>query len=178
MSHKANIPLCSPEIKAPLVFSEVYELYSKKMYRFAVSYTGDADIAMDLVQDVFTSIWERRETLSIKGPIENYLIRAIKLKIFQAIRDQEVRQRHQEGYLGEGTNTTIDDVLFEELWQNHHKIVYELSPKKQEIYKLSFEEGLNNKEISGRLSVSEKTVEYHIGHIVRLLKRHLLMLSF
>jgi len=162
-------------LEDPAVFEELYALYSKKIYRFAVSYSGDTELARDIVQDVFTSVWERRKQLVIEGPVEHYLIRAAKLKIFQAIRSQEVRQRHQDNLAKPlSENTTSDDVLFDELQENHAKRVHTLSLRKQEIYKLSLEDGLSNKEISGRLAISEKTVEYHISNTVRFLKKFLL----
>ncbi len=162
------------DLKDPEVFGELYALYSRKMYRFAVSFCGDRELAGDIVQDVFASLWERRDRLVIEGPAEHYFIRAVKLKVFQALRAQEVRRRHQDSLaVSLFENSTSDDVYFRALQEDHSRRVQALPPRRQEIFRMSLEDGLSNKEISGRLSISEKTVEYHITHTVRFLKKFL-----
>jgi len=53
------------------------------------------------------------------------------------------------------------------------KIITELPKRSQEIFVLSRKNGLSHKEISEKLGISTKTIEYHITQSTKLLKEKL-----
>ena len=57
------------------------------------------------------------------------------------------------------------------------KMVKELPPRQQEVFNLSRNAHLTYKEISIRLNISEKTVEYHMGLALKYLRKNLYLLS-
>ena len=60
---------------------------------------------------------------------------------------------------------------FEEIKTRIDQIVVKLPKKRQQIFILSRTNGLSNKEISDQLNISEKTVEDHITHAIKQIKR-------
>jgi len=50
------------------------------------------------------------------------------------------------------------------------QIIAGLPQKRQQVFVLSRNEGLTNKEIAHQLNISEKTVEDHITHAIRHIK--------
>ena len=62
-------------------FEAVYNLYWKKLYSICYKSIEDPDIAKDLVQDIFISLWERQEELIINDSLERYLVKAAKFKV-------------------------------------------------------------------------------------------------
>jgi len=53
-----------------------------------------------------------------------------------------------------------------------------MSPKRKEIYMLSREQGLSNKEIANKLNISRSTVENHINKVLNTLRENLKYSSY
>ena len=70
-----------------------------------------------MVQDIFRSLWERRQELEIQN-IEHYLIRSAKFKTFEFVRNKVNRQKHNEFQSMDcrtSSNCTEEQVLFNNL---------------------------------------------------------------
>lgn len=65
-------------------------------------------------------------------------------------------------YLQKNRQNVEDEIIYNDLMDLLNRTIEELPPKRQEIFKLSRFQGLPYKEISQRLSISEKTIETHI----------------
>lgn len=152
---------------------ELYRLYSQKMYRLAYRYLSDTYLASETVQRIFVSLWERREELEIQGPAENYLIRAVKLSVFKQLQKEVYETSLDQTVEIPEQGSALDDLIYQEVFQKVNKLIDELSPKGKEIFIMSREKGMKNKEIATTLNVSEKTVEYHISSSLKFLREGL-----
>ena len=63
-----------------------------------------------------------------------------------------------------------------ELGEYIEQLLAELSPRQQEIFRLSRKEGCTNREIAEKLAISEKTVEKNITITLRFLKENIRLL--
>ena len=118
-----------------------------------------------MVQDIFYSIWERKDTLKLEGSWENFLYRSAKFKYYNHYRDIKTRERKLEEYSlqqEKKENTTEDAVIFRQISEQVEQLVERLPGKRREVYKLSRQQGLTNKEIAKHLLISEKTVKNHL----------------
>ncbi|MCL7986845.1 RNA polymerase sigma-70 factor [Sphingobacterium sp. lm-10] len=151
-------------------FEQLFERYWKRLYAFAVKMTSDEEDAKEIVQEIFKSLWERRENLNIQD-VERYLLRSVKLKTMEYIRNKTTKQRHHDIIL---STTRVDyedqQVLVKELNHKVHSLVESLPKQCKNVFKMSREEGLTNKEISRLLLISERAVEYHISKALSTLK--------
>lgn len=157
-------------------FEVAYRQYAKKLCRIAYNQIRDEVIVEGIVHNVFISLWERRETLSIKGPIENYLIRAVKLAVLDYIRTQINHRKHLLCSLaghGEMRNFTEEELNFNELTERVDHLVDKLPCQCRKVYRLSREKGKNTKQIASKLLIAEKTVEAHLTKALKFLRVHL-----
>lgn len=156
-------------------FRNLYQNYWKKVFGVCYHLLQDTELAKELAQDIFESLWKRRNNLSINGSAEAYLLKAAKLEVFEYIRNQHIRQKHLHLYT-EGApkadNCTLEDVFYGELSSRVDELLHHLSPKRQEIYRLNFR-GASHREIASTFQVSEKTVEYHLHKAKSFLRRQL-----
>ncbi|EDM36952.1 RNA polymerase sigma factor (possible RNA polymerase sigma-24 factor) [Pedobacter sp. BAL39] len=157
-------------------FEHAYRTCWKDVYGIIFHYTRDEEIAEEVSQDIFASLWERRKNIEIRTSIERYLYRAAKLESFEYLRTSSSHRTHLQSALSnaiEGKNYTEEQILFNELNANISSLVSQLSSRCREVYLLSQEHGMNNKTISAKLLISEKTVEYHLYRAINFLRDNL-----
>lgn len=153
-------------------FEDAYHRYWEKVYAVCYNNIRDVEIAKEMVQDIFKSLWERRAELELDN-VERYLVRSAKLKAFEFIRNKTTRQKIDEfNYQGcvNSSNCTEEQVLFNDLKENVNLLVDTLPCQCKRVYKMSREDGLSNREIAEKLTISERAVEYHITRAMRTLK--------
>ncbi|MEM9681496.1 MAG: RNA polymerase sigma-70 factor [Bacteroidota bacterium] len=158
-------------------FEKVYNQYWRLIYRLCQQYTDDAENAKELVQEIFESLWKNRHKVNIDRSLENYLVKAAKLKAFQFIRNKvSRREKMQEEafHLEKASNDTEHLVNLNALTEQVAAIVSRLPEQAKKVYLMSREQGLNNKEIATQLSISPKTVENHLTKSLNYLRQNLL----
>jgi len=72
-------------------YQQLFERFYRKLVVFAMKYIGDLEVARDLVQDLFLSIYESRRSISIQTSLKSYLYSAVKNRCLNHIRHQAVR---------------------------------------------------------------------------------------
>ncbi|MEM0940770.1 MAG: RNA polymerase sigma-70 factor [Bacteroidota bacterium] len=157
-------------------FEQIYRANVSKLIDQAYYRVKDQETAKSIVQQVFCSLWERRNLLTVEGPIEHYLAKAVKLAVMDSIRIEVNRRKHQQQVFLWYQNTdfsTENQLHYKELLQKVDHLVNQLPPKRQQVYRLSRNEYLNNREIASSLQVSEKTVEKHLTQALKFLKNKL-----
>lgn len=157
-------------------FAHIYRSCWKNVFGIIFHYTRDGEIAEEICQDLFASLWERREKIVVKATIQQYLNRAAKLEAFEYLRTSSSHKEHINCILQHrccSRNCTEEHVLFNELNGNLNLLVKELPCRCREVYRLSQEQGMTNKAIAAVLAISEKTVEYHLYKAISFLRSNL-----
>jgi RNA polymerase sigma-70 factor (family 1) len=158
------------------VIDEIFALYHIKIFRFSVSYLKNEDDAYDIVQEVFIKIWEARFSLKSDTNFDAFIFTIAKNAVMSLFRKRLSEQKYLD-YLSESVvSNALDteeqtDYVF--LRQKYEQLVETLPVKRKEIFLLSREKGLSNKEIALKQGVSEKTVEDHITKALAYLKKQL-----
>ncbi len=158
-------------------FEQVFRKYAPRLEAFARKYTSDAGEAEDMVQNAFLKLWERKEWLEnislssflfllTKNNCLNYLKhRQITDQVEQRIPDMGIVEQL---YTIDFVSDPSSQLQQKELSATIDRIMDELPPKCQEVFRLSRLHGLKNREIASKLNITEKVVE---KHITRALKR-------
>lgn len=146
-------------------FEELYKEYWQRLYDFALAKTHDKDVAEEIVQDLFVTIWEKRKKLRVSN-LQSYL--------FVSIRNKVITYYKQKIFadLDTATNTIAPDypLFLEELEASLQGAMRQLPEKTRDIFLLNRFEGKSAHEISEKLRIPERTVEYHITQALRQLK--------
>ena len=162
-------------------FKEIYNLYWEKVFSVCYSNLGESEAAKGMVQEIFKSLWERKEELEINQSVERYLVRSAKFKVFEYIRNKKIREQHLENIVANQTtslNYTENEVMVSSLSERITNLIENLPSQCRRVFKMSREQGLSNKEIASDLLISERAVEYHISKAVTSLKSHLTEYSY
>jgi RNA polymerase sigma factor (sigma-70 family) len=153
-------------------FDTLFDRYWQRMFQSARARLNDSDTAKDIVQEIFISIWQRRATLEVTGPFENYLQSAVRFSVISHYRSAKVTQVQLEGALErmnvlENSIESLTDYL--ELEQTL-QITVELMPEMlKRVYELR-SENLSVKAIAGELGLADQTVKNYISEVSRRLR--------
>lgn len=150
-------------------FKTIYNKFWQKLFTLAVYKTGDREDAEEIIQDIFISIWNRRQELNIDF-LEAYLTKAVNLKLIDRLR-KKIKAHTKIDIETISISTEIIDYLtVEDFSMQVEASLNKLSAKTQEVYDLSRNQGKSQKEIAEYLNLTEKAVEYHITKALKQLK--------
>lgn len=155
-------------------FDLLYSKYWHPLFSFANKLLRSYDDAQDIVQNVFVSVWERRNTLTIQQSFESYLFQAVRFqtlkKLESLLGSPEQIDRVQENLLPV-FNDILNRLQEQDLFKQLQKEIASLSPRTQEIFLLSRQYKLSIVEIARKLGISEQTVKNQL-HIALKALRH------
>jgi RNA polymerase sigma-70 factor (family 1) len=157
-----------------LAFNTLYKEYSVRLYRFAFGYLKQEEEAEELVQEVFTIIWERRSELKANLSFRSFLFTISFNLIRKYFRTKAHLKEFFESHSFEDADSgTSEEVSYQSLLQHLNKLVDQLPDRRREIFMKSRFEGLSIQEIAALYNISHKTVENQLSEALRFLRTSL-----
>ncbi|MBW8683207.1 sigma-70 family RNA polymerase sigma factor [Chitinophaga rhizophila] len=156
------------------VFREIYTVYSEELYLLAYRWVKEQDLARDIVQGLFTYLWEKGPEIQITGNLRHYLYRAVTNR---SINELKRRARHvsEEALQWQADTGTLHEITDHLLLQKEIlRLSQELAPRCREIFLLSRFDGLEPSEIAARLDIAINTVYFQLAVALKHLRTHLL----
>ena len=157
-------------------FEEIYYCYSNKLYYFGLGLLKDPDEATEMVQEVFVTLWEKRERIDAELNFENYLLTMAYNSIRKFFRKRSIRQKALNNLITEGleiADSTEDLVIYNDFSSLAEHSIEKMPPKRKLVYKLSRQEGMSAKEISAKLGISKRTVEGHVAQALHFRRKEM-----
>ena len=159
-----------------VAFNALFRKYSKSLYAFALGITKEMYIAEEITQMVFMKVWEKRAKIDEHFSFKSFLFSVTYNETISWLRkekSEKLKIDHigsQKSYISDETNYTIE---FNSINELANEIIESMPEKRQQIFKLSREQGLSNKEIANQLTISVKTVENQMTAALKTLKAKL-----
>ncbi len=154
-------------------FDKVYYKYSRKLFVFSLKFLKDRQEVEDMIQKVFTVVWERREHLDEEKSIEGYLFKIIRNEIYDQLKLRIIRE-HYCNLILNSPEPDLDDLEKKRMIERIFELVDHLPERRAKIFRMSKEDGLTYKEIAERLNISENTVDTQIRHSLNYLRKEML----
>ena len=157
-----------------LAFNTLYKEYSGRLYRFAFGYLKSEAETEELVQEVFTIIWEKRAELKVELSFKSFLFTIA----FNIIRKHFRTKAYLSEYFKAGISDDQDlqtshKITYDSLHQYITELVNQLPDRRKEIFIKSRFEGLSIKEISEGMKISHKTVENQLTDALKFIRTNL-----
>lgn len=156
-------------------FSTLYKKYWRVLYNQAYKKLNSGSDAEEVLQILFTEIWEKRETLSPDN-FEHYLRIALRNKCVDLIRKRLRDDKYADYYrqfLKTNNLATEDAVSSYDVTEALQKALIRLPEKSQMVFQLHKVEGYSQKETAGKLHLSQKSIEYHLAKALKTVRLHL-----
>lgn len=155
-------------------FRQLFEAYRKPVYSYIVYLIKSEVLADEILQDVFLKIWLSRNDLTEIKSFQAWLYTITRNKILDTLRVQAKEILIKQAVPDITPAYEMEDKLREtEYAALLHNAISQLSPKQQQVYQLSRENGLKINEIAVELNISSSTVKTHLMQALRTIKKHL-----
>jgi RNA polymerase sigma-70 factor (ECF subfamily) len=160
----------------PDALAALMQRYYVTLVQFVTRYVGAADVAEDVVQDVFVQVWASRERWAVRTTCRAYLYGAARNGALKALRSARRRQR-AEVTAADLSVVSVPDgmagVREGELRDAFADAVQALPARCREIFVLTHDQGLSYDETARALGVSASTVRNQIARALAALERAL-----
>lgn len=147
-------------------FTVLYNQYSAPMYYNVLKMVKDESVAEEIVQDIFTKIWQKREALNIEGSFASYIYRVAQNSVIDSFRkmqrDRELLEKFKK--LASGNYEHVEEeVCFRESDLLLQKAIETLPPQQKKVYQLCELEGCTYKDTAFRMEIGHHTVKEYLS---------------
>lgn len=161
-------------------YATLFSAYYQRLCRYAMRFVHDEDATEDLVQDCFLRLYEHRAALTptslssllftmVRNGCLNYLKHKVLVDGYQT---EALKQSggSEQLYALDMTGNADAVVLYDDLRHQLDAIIDALPPRTREVFAMSRNDGMKNKEIAAALGISEKVVEKHVTKALAALR--------
>lgn len=164
-------------------FETLYFDMQPRLFAFSRKFIEDKEVARDIIQEIFFEFWEKRFVTEIKTSVNAYLFKILHNKCLNYIRNNKVQGRYvdfidikfkeAELLFFDQDQESYKSIFLKEIEEICKASIEHLPDNCREIFILSREYGLSNKEIADKLEISIRTVENQIYRALKILKTNL-----
>lgn len=157
-------------------FSLLFNQYYSGLVVYANQFLNTIENAEDVVNDIFASLWEMRQTLDPELYIKGYLFNAVRNRCLNFIEHLRVQTEYQKQILERGDiggAFTWEYFVESELSDIIEKALEKLPPQRKKVFMMNRFENKTASQIAVELEISPRTVEKHIEKALQSLRADL-----
>ena len=148
------------KLKSYRAFEVVFNRYYAGLYRFALAYLMNRELAEDVVQEVFCSLWTSSLSIPESTHLKSYLYASVKHACLEAL-------------IFSGTIEYEDN---EDLLEKVKACLDKLPEQQRRVLELKVFRDMSYREIAETLNISELTVHTHIKRAYKFIRSSLPLL--
>lgn len=160
-----------------LAFQKIYNSYWERLFAYTYNRLHTREASEEVVQDVFFSLWAKRESIMVTSSLSAYLCGATKHRLLNELRSAKVRKAYASDYaffvknLNDDSNAEQQDL--NDLEHSIESKISELPKQCQAVFRLSRQEHIPIQNIAERLKISTKTVENYLTQALKHIRTSL-----
>lgn len=145
-------------------FDKIYIAYYKPLKDFLGLLTKSEDDAEDITQQVFITLWEKREHINPKKSIRGFLYTTARNMTLNHFSHKKVEDKYLQL---QGRATDIDDSPYEIMLGKELELlirvtIQKMPTQRRKIMTMKLDECKSNEDIARELDLSPETVKGHI----------------
>ena len=152
--------------KGDISLERIYGKYRNSFIRYAGKVLSDESYAEDVVQDVFTGLFQQTNYFVSETVALKYIYTAIYNRSIDLMRHKQIIQRYETVYSDKRREEVrVDEynaLLVKELFIIVEKRMKNLPRKCKQIFMMKYDNEYSNPEIGKRLGLSIRTVENQV----------------
>jgi len=166
-----------------IAFEQFFRKYYPRLKAFAVRLTMNGDLAEDLVQDIFLSLWENHQNIDPNKSLKSWFFLSLRNNCLNYLRKQKTEQRYldflsfqnksQELFLDSSMEEWEIEALKNKQINQIAGIIETLPPQCRKVFEMSRFKKIKNHEIAQELGISVRTVETHISQAIKVINKQM-----
>jgi len=157
-------------------FTEIYHRYKRLLYTHAYQRLRNEQEVDDIIHELFTALWIKRDSLILKTNLAGYLYTAVRNRILDYVAHQKIESDYITSFgkfLKLSENFTDFLLREKQLSALIDKEIAALPPKMREVFEMSRKENLSHDEIATKLGITKKTVKSQVNNALKILRSKL-----
>ena len=165
--------------KSHKTFELIFNRYYADLYRFAVAYLMNHELAEDIIQEIFSSLWISSSSMPDVLNLRSYLFTSVKNACMNHFKHMQVIDLNEdkltEALIFSGTAEYEDN---QDLLEKVRKYLEQLPEQQRRVLELKVFHNMTYREIAKTLNISEITVHTHIKRAYKFIRNSFPLLYF
>lgn len=171
----------------PMAFGKLFMEYHARYVAIARSYVRDQAAAEDIVSECFATFWDRRESIELKSSPEAYILKSVKNRCLNWLRDNfrlltteepidpelNAKVRAMMSEISVIENNEMGDIFSSEVEGIFRRFLDDIPDLSRDIFLASRFEDLTYDEIAAKYGVSPRKVKREIQKALEILRASL-----
>lgn len=157
-------------------FTILFNHYERFVFTFARSLTHSEQLAIDIVQESFLKVWEKRNRLVEVEQFSAYLNRLVRNHTFNVLRNIS-RQVNSSAQLDAAADvveqSTSNQLDYNETLRIVNEAVEDLTAQQKQAFRLCHQQGLKYEEAAKQMNISPQTINVHMKIALKRVREHL-----
>jgi RNA polymerase sigma-70 factor (family 1) len=157
-------------------FAELFSTYWDQLYGFALSVAKSPELAEEIVQDSFVTVWQNREKLPELDQFRKWLFTIVRNRAFDLLRKKLNDPKfveHLETWFALSDESPEKRILLRETRELIDRAAEQLSPQQRIVFTLSRSQELSLDEIAVQTGLSKNTVKVHLARALQSVRAYL-----
>lgn len=159
-----------------VAFTIFYRHYSEPLYYNILCLVKEETATEELVQEIFTRIWQRHEELDIQSNFGGYLFKSsrnIVHDFFRRLNREQLLYTRIRNIATEEYSHVEEALLSKENIDLIRQAIEKLSPQRRRAFELCKMEGLSYQQASEIMGISLSTLKDHMAHARESLREYI-----
>lgn len=159
-------------------FDSIYSMYAARLYGYSMQYTKSREDSEEIVQDVFTKLWQYRESIIQTESLAPFIFRIAKNQLINAYKSR-LNSFHFETYIDFcnehklSTSDTHHIVEYDDFCKILKTALKKLPQTQQNVIEYCKLKDLSNQEAAEILNLKEQTIKNQLSIGLKALRDEL-----
>jgi RNA polymerase sigma-70 factor (family 1) len=157
-------------------FATLYTSIIEEVFQYIYMYTRSRSETEEILQDVFIKVWESRSRLNEVHCIRNYLMRAAKNRLLDAVRREQIMYKallEVKSVQCLDQHETEYTITYRDYLKMAQQAISQLPPRRKLIFRMNTESGLCYDEIADQLSITKSAVKNQLYKAIEYVRSYL-----
>jgi RNA polymerase sigma factor (sigma-70 family) len=169
----------------PDVLQVLFFRYYNDLYFYGTKLVSDQNLVVDTIQDLFSSLWEGKKSLSEVQHIKAYLFKIFRNRLLQAPPKKMIQfslrdmgQLPDKSFIISHEDVIIEEETRLQMSKTISVVLEELTDRQKEILYLKFYSGLSHDEISDALGMNKQSVSNLLNRSISSFRKKMKRFDF
>lgn len=157
--------------KPEQVFDRIYRTIAPQLYRFALTYVMNSEVAEDIVQNSFMTLWDSIQSLPDEIVMNAWLYSSVKNACINYYKHLKVEDAHHEklteALIYTGMSEYEDN---SEIIEKLQQCLQRLPEQQRRVLELKVFKGMSYKEMAVELGLTEFTIQTHVKRAYKFIR--------